>query len=137
MIKQLYEGQLAHFTKCLECHTQSSRQETFQDLILIIKNVYEKIYNPTIELSLQRYIKPQLLDQDNLYDCSVCQKKVRAQRGIKFIKLPKLLNVVLQRFHFDYFTMTRTKMNDKITFPHILNFNNYFNSYEQIPNKIN
>lgn len=63
-------------------------------------------------------------------------KKVRAQRGVKFIKLPKLLNVVLQRFHFDYFTMTRTKINDKITFPHILNFNTYFHSYEEIPDKL-
>lgn len=94
------------------------------------------IYNPSIEVSLQRYIKPELLDEDNLYDCSFCNKKVRAQRGVKFIKLPKLLNVVLQRFHFDYFTMTKTKINDKITFPHVLNFNHYFNSYEEIPNKL-
>jgi uncharacterized UBP type Zn finger protein len=98
--------------------------------------VYEKVYNPCIELSLQRYIKPELLDEENLYACGACGKKVRAQRGVKFIKLPRLLNVVLQRFHFDYFTMTRNKINDRFAFPHVLNFNHYFNGYDQIPNKL-
>lgn len=77
------------------------------------------------------------MDEHNLYDCGICNKKVRAQRGIKFIKLPKLLNIVLQRFNFDYETMTRNKINDKFSFPFVFNFNNYFNGYEQIPNKLN
>ena len=76
-------------------------------------------------------------DNGKLLYCSFCGKKCRAQRGVKFIKLPKLLNVVLQRFHFDYYTGTRNKLNDKCTFPHVLNFNHYFNGYEQIPNKLN
>ena len=33
--------------------------------------------------------------------------------------------------------MTRNKINDKFTFPHVLNFNHYFNGYDQIPNKLN
>ena len=60
-----------------------------------------------------------------------------AQRGVKFIRLPKLLNLVLQRFHFDYETFTRNKINDRLAFPFVLNFNNYNNGYEQIPNKLN
>ena len=32
--------------------------------------------------------------------------------------------------------MTRNKINDKFTFPFVFNFNNYFNGYEQIPNKL-
>jgi hypothetical protein len=47
------------------------------------------------------------------------------------------MNIVLQRFHFDYETFTRNKINDKFVFPFVLNFNNYFNGYEQIPNKLN
>ena len=27
-------------------------------------------------------------------------------------------------------------MNDKMTFPHILNFNHYFNGYDLIPSKL-
>ena len=77
-----------------------------------------------------------MLDENNLYDCSICNKKVRAQRGLKFIRLPKLINIVLQRFNFDYYTMTKNKVNDKCTFPFVLNFNNYLHGYEQIPNKL-
>jgi len=32
--------------------------------------------------------------------------------------------------------MTKNKINDKFVFPFVLNFNNYFNGYEQIPNKL-
>ena len=42
----------------------------------------------------------------------------------------------MQRFHFDYETMTRNKINDKCAFPFILNFNHYFNGYQQIPNRL-
>jgi ubiquitin C-terminal hydrolase len=100
-----------HFTKCLQCHTESAREESFQDLILGIKNIYEQVYSGCLELSLQRYIKPELLDEHNLYDCDQCGQKVRAQRGVKFVRLPKMLNLVLQRFHFDYETLTRSKIN--------------------------
>ena len=103
---------------------------------MAIKNTHEKVYNPSLELSLQRYVKPEMLDENNLYDCNYCQSKVRAQRGVKFIKSPKLLNLVLQRFMFDYESWVRLKINDRISFPFVLNFNHYFNGYEQIPNKI-
>ena len=126
-----------HFTKCLQCHSESAREEGFQDLILGIKNIYEKIYSGCLELSLQRYIKPELLDEHNLYECSHCGLKVRAQRGVKFVRLPKLLNLVLQRFHFDYETFTRNKINDAFAFPYVLNFNRFFNGYDHIPNKMN
>ena len=126
-----------HFTKCLQCHSESAREEGFQDLILGIKNIYEKIYSGCLELSLQRYIKPELLDEHNLYECSHCELKVRAQRGVKFVRLPKLLNLVLQRFHFDYETFTRNKINDAFAFPFVLNFNRFFNGYDHIPNKMN
>jgi ubiquitin carboxyl-terminal hydrolase 47 len=120
----------------LACNNDSIREERFQELILAIKNTHEKVYNPSLELSLQRYVKPEMLDENNLYDCNYCQSKVRAQRGVKFIKSPKLLNLVLQRFMFDYESWVRLKINDRISFPFVLNFNHYFNGYEQIPNKI-
>jgi ubiquitin carboxyl-terminal hydrolase 47 len=136
LIKELYEGQLVHFTKCLQCHSESAREEGFQDLILVIKNLYERVYSGCLELSLQRYIKPELLDEHNLYDCGQCEQKVRAQRGVKFVRLPKLLNLVLQRFHFDYDTLTRNKINDAFAFPYVLNFNHFFNGYDHIPNRL-
>lgn len=82
-------------------------------------------------------MKPEILDQDNLYLCSKCEKKVKAERGVRFLKMPKLLNIILRRFDFDYFTFQRIKVNDRVEFPHVLNFNNYMQGYENIQNKCN
>ena len=51
--------------------------------------------------------------------------------------MPKLLNIILRRFDFDYFTDQRIKVNDRVEFPHILNFNRYMQGYDQIPDKLN
>lgn len=51
--------------------------------------------------------------------------------------MPKLLNIILRRFDFDYFTFQRIKVNDRVEFPHILNMNNYMQGYSQIQNKLN
>jgi ubiquitin carboxyl-terminal hydrolase 47 len=71
-----------------------------------------------------------------MYQCDVCFKKVTAERGVKFIKIPKLFCVILRRFDFDYFTYERVKLNDKVEFPFILNMNTYMNGYDNIPNKL-
>jgi hypothetical protein len=47
-------------------------------LILTVKNPFEKVYNKCVELGLQRYMKPEILDQNNLYKCEACQKLVPA-----------------------------------------------------------
>ncbi len=49
--------------------------------------------------------------------------------------MPTILNVVLQRFTFHAFTMERHKLNDRVEFPFVLNFNKYMNGYENIPDK--
>lgn len=46
--------------------------------MLTVKNPFEKIYNKYIDLGLQRYMKPEILDQNNLYKCEACQKMVQA-----------------------------------------------------------
>ena len=46
-------------------------------------------------------------------------------KGIKFIKTPKVFSVILNRFTFDFTTNQRKKLDDFVSFPFILNFNNY------------
>lgn len=82
-------------------------------------------------------MKPETLDQDNLYFCEHCQKKVTAERGVRFLKMPKLLSIIIRRFDFDYFTFERVKLNDRVEFPHVLNINDYMNGYENMKNKLN
>ena len=45
--------------------------------------------------------------------------------------------MILRRFDFDYFTFQRVKVNDRVEFPYVLNFNRYMQGYDQIPEKLN
>lgn len=54
---------------------------------------------------------------------------------MKFIKLPKFLPIILRRFSFDLMTMERIKLNDEVTFPFIVNMNDYMHGYEGIDAK--
>lgn len=72
-----------------------------------------------------------------MYKCETCNKLVQAERGVRFLKMPKLLNIILRRFDFDYFTFQRIKVNDRVEFPHVLNMNNYMQGYSNIQNKLN
>ena len=70
------------------------------------------MYNKSLEVGLQRYLKPETLSGTNQYYCESCDKKVDAERGVKLIKLPKFLPIILRRFNFDLMTMERIKINE-------------------------
>jgi ubiquitin carboxyl-terminal hydrolase 47 len=57
MIKELYEGVLIDYVECLNCGYESSREDQFLDLSLTVRNVFDKIYNKSVEEALENYIK--------------------------------------------------------------------------------
>ncbi|EGR28599.1 ubiquitin carboxyl-terminal hydrolase family protein, putative [Ichthyophthirius multifiliis] len=136
-INDIYEGASINYVQCQKCNKQSIRQENFLDLVVTVKNMFDKVYNDSLEKSIQSYIKPELLYNDNQYYCENCQQKVNALRGTKFCKLPKILSFILNRFTFDFESMKRIKLDDFVSFPFILNMNNYINGYENIKHKLN
>jgi len=64
-----------------------------------------------------------LLDGDNMYRCDDCGRKVPANKGLQFSKMPYLLVVHLKRFVFSYETFTVTKAHDAFSFPEVLDLN--------------
>ena len=72
-----------------------------------------------------RYVTPELLEKGNQWECSQCEKKVDALKGLKFKELPQLLTLQLKRFDYNYSTMTRIKLNNRVAFPLYLNLNSY------------
>ena len=59
--------------------------------------------------------------------------KVNAEKFLKFVKLPKVLFIQLNRFEFDYISMDKKKIYDKLTYPEILNMNKFFyNEFSKI-----
>ena len=125
MIKKLYEGEMDDYVRCLNCNHESTRNDTFLDVSLTVKSKFDNIYNESLEKALFNFIKPETLDEGNQYFCNNCQSKQNAVKGLKFKKLPYILVMQLKRFDLDYETMQRVKLNDKVTFPTILNANSF------------
>lgn len=50
-------------------------------------------------------------------------------------KGPSILTIVLNRFTLDYSTFSRVKVSDRVTFPLLLDLNNYLGGYDAIQNK--
>ena len=69
----LYEGVSQGFVKCLKCGNESIREDRFQDLSLPIRNEFGTgVQNSSVEMALENYIKPEVLEGDNQYNCEIC-----------------------------------------------------------------
>ena len=128
---------MASYVKCDECGYESLNDADFMDLSLPIKNEFGTgVLNSSVEMALENYIKPERLEGDNKYECNQCKKKVNAEKGLKLTSCPPVLTIHLSRFTIDWDTMQRVKIYDRVSFPFILNMNDYIKGYEGITNKM-
>lgn len=123
LINDLYEGKMLDYVKCLECGTEKSREDSFLDIPLPVRPFGSTVAYNSVEEALRAFVQPETLDGNNQYFCEKCNKKCDAHKGLKFTKFPYLLTLHLKRFDFDYNTMHRIKLNDKVGFPEKLNLN--------------
>ena len=65
------------------------------------------------------------LEGDNMYTCSQCNKKVRAEKRACFKKLPKILAFNTMRYTFNMVTMLKEKVNTHFSFPFRLDMQPY------------
>ncbi|KAF7632539.1 Ubiquitin carboxyl-terminal hydrolase [Meloidogyne graminicola] len=123
-IQDLYEGTVEDYVKCLNCGTESMRKDIFLDLPLSVKE-FGASFPYKSEEALDAFIKPEILNENNQYDCSKCCGKQDAEKGLRITEFPYLLTIQLKRFDFDYETLHRIKLNDRITFPDFLDINGH------------
>lgn len=128
LINVLYEGKMIDYVKCLECETEKSREDTFLDIPLPVRPFGSTQAYESVEEALKAFVQPETLDGNNQYSCEKCEKKCDAHKGLKFKKFPYILTLHLKRFDFDYETLHRIKLNDKVTFPQQLNLNGFISS---------
>jgi ubiquitin carboxyl-terminal hydrolase 47 len=112
-------GVLEDYIQCKECNKNRARFDTFFDVQLVIRDV-DDIYK-----ALDKYVEPELLTEGNQYTCENCNKKVDALKGLRFKDLPFLLCLHLKRFDFDWATVERIKLNNRVSFPMYLGKPNY------------
>lgn len=128
LICQLYEGKLKDYVKCLQCGYESAREDTFLDIPLVVRPFGSNQAYGSVEEALRAFVTPETLDGCNQYSCERCNRKCDAHKGLKFVRFPYLLTLQLKRFDFDPATMHRIKLNDKVTFPEILDLNQFLRS---------
>jgi ubiquitin C-terminal hydrolase len=113
LVQSTFGGTVINEIKSLEAEYpyQSQREEPFYCLSLDIKN------KKSLKEALDFYVKPEVLEGENKYQCDKYQTLVDAQRS-NFIKNMKDTVVInLKRFEFDYNQMMHVKINDHLEFP--------------------
>lgn len=122
-IAELFEGKMSDYIKCSSCLHESQREGVFLDLSLTVKNEFENLHNDTVEKALENYLVSVTLSGENQYFCENCEGKRDAEKGTKFVRLPYILVLHLNRFTLDFNTFERVKLSDKVSFPMGLNMN--------------
>ncbi|XP_005108001.1 ubiquitin carboxyl-terminal hydrolase 47 [Aplysia californica] len=130
LINQLYQGKMKDYVKCLECGYESARVDAYLDIPLVIRPFGSTETHDTVEKAMNAFVQPETLDGSNQYFCEKCNKKCDAHKGLKFVSFPYLLTLQLKRFDFDYATMHRIKLNDRMTFPERLDLNPFVTADE-------
>ena len=135
LINELYQGKIKDYVKCLECHKESARCSVFLDISLCIKPFGSDKTFESVEAALDAFVQPEILDENNSYFCDKCNKMCKAHKGLKFESFPYIVSLQLNRFDFDYSTMSRFKLSNTVTFPEILNVKKYLDEENEKPSE--
>ncbi|KAJ6218179.1 hypothetical protein RDWZM_009336 [Blomia tropicalis] len=111
MVKKNFSGSQSNNVVSLDCPHISQTTEEFYTLrcqVADMKDLYESLNELTVK---------DTLEGDNMYNCSKCGKKVRAEKRACIKKLPKILCFNTMRYTFNMVTMTKEKVNTHFSFP--------------------
>jgi ubiquitin C-terminal hydrolase len=109
-IHSLFHGVLVNETRCLNCETTSSREESFLDLSIDIEQ------HSSLTACLRQFSHSEMLCSTNKFYCETCCGLVEAERRMRIKSLPNILGLHLKRFRQD--DMGRLhKLFYRVTFP--------------------
>ncbi|KAK0385828.1 hypothetical protein NLU13_7005 [Sarocladium strictum] len=110
-LRSFFGGQLVQQVKSKECEHISERLEPFSAIQCDIKG------KNTLDASLQAYVDGEIMEGDNKYKCSTCDRHVDAVKRACLKDIPDNLIFHLKRFDFNLRTLQRSKINDYFSFP--------------------
>ena len=117
--RSFYGGQLVQQVRSQECEHISERLEPFSAIQCDIKG------KSSLQESLQAYVDGEIMEGDNKYKCSTCDRHVDAVKRACLKDIPDNLIFHLKRFDFNLRTMQRSKINDYFTFPNKIDMRPY------------
>ncbi|RWA14040.1 hypothetical protein EKO27_g1099 [Xylaria grammica] len=118
-LRSVYGGQLVQQVKSKECEHISERIEPFSAIQCDIKG------KSSLEESLQAYVDGEIMEGDNKYKCSTCDRHVDAVKRACLKDLPDNLIFHLKRFDFNLRLLQRSKINDYFPFPNKIDMQPY------------
>ena len=127
MVKDLFCGTLSNNVVSLDCQHVSKNLEEFYTVRCQVSEMR------SLHQSLAEVTVIDMLEGDNMYTCSQCNKKVRAEKRACFKKLPKILAFNTMRYTFNMITMLKEKVNTHFSFPMQLDMSSYM-EHNLIPN---
>ncbi|QQP55435.1 Ubiquitin carboxylterminal hydrolase 34like [Caligus rogercresseyi] len=119
VVKELFCGTLSNNVVSLDCNHVSKTMEEFYTVrcqVSELRNLHQSLEEVTVK---------DTLEGDNMYTCSQCGKKVRAEKRACFKKLPKILAFNTMRYTFNMITMLKEKVNTHFSFPFCLDMSPY------------
>ncbi|KKP04545.1 hypothetical protein THAR02_03371 [Trichoderma harzianum] len=118
-LRSIYGGQLVQQVKSQECEHVSERLEPFSAIQCDIHG------KSSLQESLQAYVRGEVLEGDNKYKCSSCDRHVDAVKRACLKEVPDNLIFHLKRFDFNLRTQQRSKVNDYFSFPSAIDMRPY------------
>lgn len=119
LVKRIFCGVISNNVVSLDCDHVSRTLEEFYTVrcqVADMRNLQESLDEVTVK---------DTLEGDNMYTCSTCSKKVRAEKRACFKKLPQILCFNTMRYTFNMVTMLKEKVNTHFSFPMRLDMSRY------------
>lgn len=119
LVKRIFCGVLSNNVVSLDCGHVSRTLEEFYTVrcqVADMRNLQESLDEVTVK---------DTLEGDNMYTCSQCGRKVRAEKRACFKKLPQILCFNTMRYTFNMVTMLKEKVNTHFSFPMRLDMSGY------------
>lgn len=109
-LSTLFQGKILNYIECVNVPYKSTREEEFSDLSLNVKGCRN------ISESFEKYTEVEMMDGDNKYRADGFEELQDARKGVKFLKLPPVLQLHLKRFEYDTTRDAMVKINDRYEF---------------------
>jgi hypothetical protein len=109
-IANLFKGSYRSFVRCVSVAFESSRQETFYDLSLVVKGC------SCLEDSILKFLEVERLEGANQYTTESFGRQ-DAIMGSEFVELPVVLHLHLRRFEYDQRRGKMVKVVSRYEFP--------------------
>ncbi|CAK7218572.1 hypothetical protein SBRCBS47491_003550 [Sporothrix bragantina] len=117
--RSFFGGHIVQQVRSKECEHVSERLEPFSAIQCDIKG------KASLQESLEAYVEGEVMEGDNKYKCSSCDRHVDAIKRACLKDIPDNLIFHLKRFDFNLRTLQRSKINDYFSFPHEIDMRPY------------